>query len=580
MTMENQAIHTDFRKVDDTMTVEEAVTLMKEIKVRLLVVQKEGRTVGVCDTASLFMHMDHRTRRIPISDRFATVKGMQPGDGPYTTISYVLFQGEGDEIMGWQDAASVENRMLKQGLSQDVWKLQTDLEAIVDSIYDEILVVDANGTILRVSNRSANNLWGVHLATVVGKNILDLEEKGWFKPSVTRKVIQDQRKISIVQQNRFGRKILAVGNPIFNETGQLERIVIASRDITEMTELKDELIHAKRLTEKYKKELDVLKNQRHADKTVIYKSWRMEEIMTQVERVALVESTVMIYGESGVGKELIAQAIHSGSPRNGKPFIKINCGAIPDHLLESELFGYEKGAFSGASSQGKQGLLELAHEGTLFLDEIGELPLNLQVKLLRAIQEKEIMKVGGTHPVAIDVRIIAATNKNLEEMVRTHQFREDLFYRLHVIPLHIPALRERIEDVEPLVHTFLERFNQKFGTTKYFSEDAMEMFQAYDWPGNVRQLQNVIERAMVVTAGNLITANDLSKIINNRSTRGQLPIQVNEIIPLKQAVEMTEAQLIQLAINQYKTITKVAQVLEVSQPTLSRRFQKLFKSQE
>lgn len=288
----------------------------------------------------------------------------------------------------------------------------------------------------------------------------------------------------------------------------------------------------------------------------------------------------MIYGESGVGKELIAQAIHSGSPRNGKPFIKINCGAIPDNLLESELFGYEKGAFSGASSQGKQGLLELAHEGTLFLDEIGELPLTLQVKLLRAIQEKEIMKVGGSSPIPIDIRIIAATNKNLEEMVRAHQFREDLYYRLHVIPLHIPALRERIEDVEPLVHAFLERFNQKFGTSKYFSEDAMEMLYAYDWPGNVRQLQNVIERIMVVTAGNLITANDLSKIISNRSANTQMPVQVNEIIPMKQAVEMAETQLIQLAFNQYETITKVAQVLEVSQPTLSRRVQKLLKNQE
>ncbi|MDF2683100.1 MAG: Fis family transcriptional regulator [Brevibacillus sp.] len=581
MTIENQAIHTDFRTVDETMTVEEAVTLIKESKVRLLVVQKEGKTIGVCDTNALFMMMDERTQKIPYSDQFATVTGADPTDGPYSAITYMLFLDEEDQIMGWQDAVSMENRMLKRGLSQDVWQLQTDLEAIVDSIYDEILVVDAQGIILRVSNRGANNLWGVHLATVVGKNILDLEEKGWFKPSVTRKVMNDQRKISIVQKNRFGRKILAVGNPIFNEAGNMERIVIASRDITEMTELKDELIHAKRLTEKYKQELDVLRNhQHHAEKTVIYKSWRMEEIMAQVERVSLVESTVIIYGESGVGKELIAQAIHSGSPRNGMPFIKINCGAIPDNLLESELFGYEKGAFSGASNQGKQGLLELAHEGTLFLDEIGELPLNLQVKLLRAIQEKEIMKVGGTQPIAIDVRIIAATNKNLEEMVRTHQFREDLYYRLHVIPLHIPALRERIEDVEPLVHTFLERFNHKFQTTKHFSEDAMEMFQAYDWPGNVRQLQNVIERAMVVTAGNLITANDLSKIISNRSANAQMPIQVHEIIPLKQAVEMAESQLIQLAINQYKTITKVAQVLEVSQPTLSRRFQKLFKNQD
>lgn len=579
MTMETmQTMNKDFIIVEHMIMVEEALSSMKDSMARLLVVQKENEILGVCDAHSLLLQLDNGMKPITYSKSFDLVKENVLLKGSCHTFCYYLIQNEQNKLIGWLDAPSIENLLLQRNVSQNVRELTTDLEAIVDSIYDEILVVDAQGTILRVSNRSTNNLWGVQLATVVGKNILDLEEKGWFKPSVTRKVIEDQRKISIVQQNRFGHKILAVGNPVFNKKKQLERIVIASRDITEMTDLKSELKQARLLTEKYKKEIDVLKNNKHHfEKGVIFKSERMEEVMMQVERVALVGSTVIIYGESGVGKELIANAIHNNSPRKNKPFVKINCGAIPENLLESELFGYEKGAFSGASLEGKKGLFELAHEGTIFLDEIAEMPVSLQVKLLRAIQEKEILKVGGTRSNPIDVRIITATNKNLEEMIQNNQFREDLYYRLHVIPVSVPALRERIEDVEPLVHAFLGKFNEKFSTTKHFSEDAIELMKAYHWPGNVRQLQNVVERAMVVTLGNLITANDLTKILSNRSVRDQLPVQVNSIVPLKQAVETTELQLIQLAIAEYKTITKVAEVLEVSQPTLSRRYQKLFR---
>jgi transcriptional regulator with PAS, ATPase and Fis domain len=300
----------------------------------------------------------------------------------------------------------------------------------------------------------------------------------------------------------------------------------------------------------------------------------MKNLMFEVDRVAQVESTVTIYGESGVGKELIAHSIHQLSPRAEKPFIRINCGSIPENLLESELFGYEKGAFTGALGNGKKGLFELANEGTLFLDEIGELPLNLQVKLLRAIQEREIMKIGGTRAIPINIRIIAATNKNLEEMVTAGTFREDLFYRIHVIPLFVPPLRERMDDIEHLVYHFLEYYNDRFSTKNHFSEDAMEMLKAHKWPGNIRQLQNVMERAMVITANQMITANDLVKILENRK-KSQNPVEVHSIIPLQHAVQDTEKQLLQLALSKYNTLTKVAEVLEVSQPTISRLYNKL-----
>jgi transcriptional regulator with PAS, ATPase and Fis domain len=355
----------------------------------------------------------------------------------------------------------------------------------------------------------------------------------------------------------------------------LERIVIASRDITEVSKLEKELEEAKTLKEQYRKEVDILRKVHKGNtKKIIYQSEKIKDLMFEVERVAQVESTVTIYGESGVGKELIAQSIHQLSPRAEKPFIRINCGSIPEHLLESELFGYEKGAFTGALNQGKKGLFELANEGTLFLGEIGELPLNLQVKLLRAIQEREIMKIGGSKPIPINIRIITATNKNLEEMVNEGTFREDLFYRIHVIPLIVPPLRERIEDIEHLVYHFLEYYNERFSTKKYFSEDAMELLKAYKWPGNIRQLQNVMERAMVITANQMITANDLVKILEN-GTKNTKPVEVHSIIPLNHAVLETEKQLLQLVLSKYKTLTKAAEVLEVSQPTISRLYNKL-----
>jgi|SRR5579875_871188 len=565
----------DFAILDDSCTVKESLHVMIQSKARLMVIKKGNRFVGICDSYQLLLQADKPEQTLVYHTDFRMAKEQELKNISIDDVSYVLIVNGKEDLIGWIDQKTLEIHDVKQTYSEDLRAITTDLEAIVDSIYDEVLVVDSLGKIIRVSNRSTLNLWGVNPQTVIGENILDLEEKGWFKPSVTRKVLEQKRKVSIVQHNRFGRKILAVGNPIFNRKNELERIVIASRDITAVKKLEEELKEAKNLKEKYRKEVDILKKVHQGNrKQIIYQSEQMKNLMFEVEMVARVESTVTIYGESGVGKELIAHAIHQLSPRAEKPFIKINCGSIPENLLESELFGYEKGAFTGALSHGKKGLFELANEGTLFLDEIGEMPLNLQVKLLRAIQEREIMKIGASKPIPINIRIITATNKNLEEMTAAGTFREDLFYRIHVIPLFIPPLRERVEDIEPLVYHFLEYYHKKFLTKKHFSEDAMEMMKAYHWPGNIRQLQNVMERAMVVTAGQMITANDLVKILEKRK-ENQNPVEVHTIIPLHEAVLNTEKQLLQLALIKYKTLTKVAEVLEVSQPTISRLYKKL-----
>jgi PAS domain S-box-containing protein len=567
----------DFAILDEICTVKESLNVMIQCKARLIVIKKCDKFVGICDSYHLLLQADKPEQRLDYHTDFITAAEQDLGAIAIRDFSYALITNENGDLIGWIDKTTLEIYYLKQAYSENLRAVTTDLEAIVDSIYDEVLVVDNLGKIIRVSNRSTLNLWGVNPQTVIGENILELEEKGWFKPSVTRKVIEQKKKVSIVQHNRFGRKILAVGNPIFNRKKELERIVIASRDITDVKKLEAELEEAKTLKEQYRKEVDILKKVHQGNrKRIIYQSEQIKSLMFEVERVARVESTVTIYGESGVGKELFAHAIHQLSPRAEKPFIKINCGSIPENLLESELFGYEKGAFTGALSHGKKGLFELANEGTLFLDEIGEMPLNLQVKLLRAIQEREIMKIGASKAIPINIRIITATNKNLEEMVAAGTFREDLFYRIHVIPLFIPPLRERKEDIEPLVFHFLEYYNEKFLTKKHFSEDAMEMLKAYKWPGNIRQLQNVMERAMVVTADQMITANDLVKILEKRK-ESQNPVEVHTIIPLHHAVQNTEKQLLQLALLKYKTLTKVAEVLEVSQPTISRLYNKLKK---
>lgn len=567
----------DIVVLDAICNVKETLKVMIQCKARLMVIKNEDRFVGICDSYHLLLQADQPEQTLVYHTDFILAEEQDLSAISTHDFSYALIVHENGELSGWIDKKTWEMDSLKQTYFEDLRAVTTDLEAIVDSIYDEVLVVDSHGKIIRVSNRSTLNLWGVNPQSVIGENILDLEEKGWFKPSVTRKVIEQKKKVSIVQHNRFGRRILAVGNPIFNRKKELERIVIASRDITEVKKLEAELEEAKTLKEQYRKEVDILKKVQQGNrKRIIYQSEQIKSLMFEVERVARVESTVTIYGESGVGKELFAHAIHQLSPRAEKPFIKINCGSIPENLLESELFGYEKGAFTGALSNGKKGLFELANEGTLFLDEIGEMPLNLQVKLLRAIQEREIMKIGATKAIPINIRIITATNKNLEEMVVEGTFREDLFYRIHVIPLFIPPLRERMGDIEPLVYHFLEYYNEKFLTKKYFSEDAMEMLKAYKWPGNIRQLQNVIERAMVVTADQMITANDLVNILEKRK-KNHNPVEVHTIIPLNHAVQDTERQLLQLALLKYKTLTKVAEVLEVSQPTISRLYNKLKK---
>ncbi|MFT4415278.1 sigma 54-interacting transcriptional regulator [Fredinandcohnia humi] len=458
--------------------------------------------------------------------------------------------------------------------------LNNDLHAILSSMYDEILVVNAKGELIRFSDTEISQFWGVELKSLLGKNIIELEQKGLFSPSVTRLVLEQKKKISVVQETKSGKKILAVGKPVFDEQGELIRIIIASRDITETTKLKNELRHMREISDQYKRELDDMKTKDIFYKKLIYCSSKMEQIMTQVKKIADFSSTVLINGESGVGKEVIAQAIHQLGSRSKKPFLKLNCGAIPETLLESELFGYSKGAFTGADRNGKDGYFKQANGGVLFLDEIGEMPLHLQVKLLRVLQEQEVIPIGSTTPIKVDVQIVAATNKNLEKMVERREFREDLFYRLNVIPIHIPPLRDRPEDIPLLAFHFVQQMNERYNKNYHLTPDALNLLEVHSWPGNIRELQNMIERLVVSADDEAIDAEFVNRylVLGNDSKKSK-PI-VTRIIPLQEAIDSVEEQLIMLAMKQYKTTTKAAKALGISQSSVSRKYQKILAEQQ
>ena len=310
-------------------------------------------------------------------------------------------------------------------------------------------------------------------------------------------------------------------------------------------------------------------SKRSPDNYIITSS-KMQEVYQAALRVSKFNCTVLLTGESGVGKEVIAHEIHTNSNRNFFPYIKINCASIPEGLLESELFGYEKGAFTGANTNGKAGFFEIAQNGTLFLDEVGELPLQLQGKLLRVLQEQEIYRIGGTKPVKIDVRVITATNKDLESMVRQKLFRSDLFYRLNVFPIHIPPLRERKEDIIPLMQLYVDRYNKEFGVSKKLDSNMLDYFSGYDWPGNIREIQNIVQRLLINTGSNVIALEDLDGGISG----GKPSSSARSALDLKEKLAETEHKLLLEAKTRYRTSRKAAEALGISQSAYIKKLQK------
>lgn len=472
-------------------------------------------------------------------------------------------------VASFQDISQLET--LAHEL-ETVKKINEELEAIFNSSYDEIYVTDGEGLTVRV-NKACESYYNVKAEEIVGKHVAELEKKGLFSRSIALDVIKEKRRITSTQTTKSGKKLIVTGNPLIDEQGGITRVVMNSRDITELTNLRQRLEDTEKLITSYRSEIAQLRKERLTTNEIIARSPQMQEILEMVEKVAQVDSTILLEGESGVGKGIIASKIHQLSKRNNGPFIVINCGAIPENLLESELFGYDAGAFTGAKKEGKKGLIELAQGGTVFLDEVTEIPLNLQVKLLHVIQEKKLMRVGSNKYVDVDIRIIAASNRNIHELVREKKFREDLFYRLNVVPLMLPPLRHRNEDIEPLVLHFLDMFSDKYEINKRITPEAMEFLTSYNWPGNVRELENLVERLVVTSDSPVIDNNHLPDyVVNCQGIRSG--VFVLDVCSLKEATEEVERQLIQKAYEKYRNTYHMAEVLQVNQSTVVRKMQK------
>lgn len=453
-----------------------------------------------------------------------------------------------------------------------------ELEDILESSHDGLFITDGKGNILMV-NSAWERICGIHREFVLGKNAQDLVNSKYYTQSSVMAAIEARKKTSIMLEmtkgEKIGQKILATAIPIWDENGNIKRVVANIRDITEILYLKELLEKTQQLNQIYAAELEQMRFQQLSKNyDIIARSPDTKRVLEMAAQVAKVDSTVLITGESGAGKEVVANAIHRISHRCDGPLIKINCGAIPEALLESELFGYEAGAFTGARKQGKPGMFEMAKKGTLFLDEIGDISFNLQAKLLRALQDHEIVRIGGLKPISVDARIVAATNKHLKEMVKSGTFREDLYYRLNVVSIEIPPLRERKEDIPLLVLHFVEKINNKYRFTKKVSSEVIDNFTLYPWPGNIRELENVIERMLVMTEEEQIGSTHLPAYIRNQAYQSPDNVVVFENVPFKRAIERAERQLLEQALKKHGSTRKVAKALKINQSTVVRKIKK------
>jgi PAS domain S-box-containing protein len=458
-------------------------------------------------------------------------------------------------------------------LANDLFKTKESadkIKAIIESSYDGIYATDGQANTILV-NSAYEKITGLKASELVGRNMEDLVKEGYFDESVSLKVLEEKKAVTIPQTLKSGKNILVTGNPIFDENGDVKMVVTNVRDMTDLVELQQQLEEVKGMSMAYRDMLKSIQNSSIEDNDIIMVSEPMLHVQELISRVCRTNATVLIYGETGVGKDRVAEEIHKMSERSENGIlVKINCGAIPENLLESELFGYDRGAFTGARREGKTGLFEVANNGTLFLDEIETMPLILQSKLLRVLQNFEITRVGGTKPVKVDVRLICASNQDLKDLIEKKTFRADLYYRLNVIPIYIPPLRERRDDIPYLIHFFLSRYNKKHGKKKVLSREAMGMLLSYTWPGNVREVANVIERLVVITNRDYIVPNNLPKEVFEKSSSQIL----DDGVSLKSHLENVELSIIRKAVEKYGSARRAAPYLGVDATTLTRKLKK------
>lgn len=435
-----------------------------------------------------------------------------------------------------------------------------------------VYITDGQGNTLFLNDESCKT-GGLTREEVLGKNMKELEEMGFVENSASLKVLESGKSEEIIQNLGDGDKVYVTGMPLYHDD-DIDIVVCTERNITETLTLKELLKERDKESAKIKEEIEYLKKQNITMwGNMIAEDEATKELTEKALRIAKLDTTVLLTGESGTGKEVFANFIYQNSSRVGKPFVKVNCAAIPENLMESEFFGYEKGAFTGADKKGKVGLFEMANHGTLFLDEIGDIPIHMQSKLLRAIQEREIMHVGGDRSIPIDIRLITATNIDLKKAVARGDFRGDLYYRLNVMPIELAPLKGRKKDIKALATYFVKAFNKDYKLNKKISEEAIEVLQKFHWPGNIRELENIMERIMISFDGEIITKAQVERVLG-ATAESDVDLSTIEGKSMTQLLEDYERHILEEMMSKYKKASEVGRMLKMNKSTLSRRLNK------
>lgn len=447
-----------------------------------------------------------------------------------------------------------------------------ELSEILDCLKVGVYITDSNGDTLLLNEESCKT-GGLHREDVLGKNMRELEKIGFVENSVSLRTLNSGKEEEIIQNLGDGGSVYVTGMPLFCD-GKIELVISTERNITETLTLKKLLQETNESNVKIKQEVEYLKMQNIVMwGNLIAEDDSSKELVEKALRLAKVDATVLLMGPSGTGKEVFANFIYKNSQREKKPFIKVNCAAIPENLMESELFGYEGGAFTGADKHGKMGIFEMANQGTIFLDEIGEIPLHLQSKLLRVLQEREIMRVGSTKVVPLNIRLIAATNKDLKQAVSDGSFRGDLYYRLSVMPIELLPLAGREKDIRAMAISFLNKFNKEYRIAKTITDESIEALQKYDWPGNIRELENVIERMIISFDGDTITKFQVNSLLYS-SNDFQNSVSIQEGMTYENMLDDYEKQMLGALLEKYGTASEISRAFHINKSTLSRRLTK------
>lgn len=560
----NDVLSIQFIKVKSYCTLDEAIEkMLEENLAEVFVVTEDDHLMGVLtlkDISDIKLKHDDTSKAVKefINENFVAINGFTP----LARCRDIMLKKrigrlpviDEDKIIG-----VIRSTEIRDNFYMKMEEFSLQLKNIINSIHEAVCVVDHNGDVV-VWNKNAEKLYGVASDDIVGNS---LEE--FFPEAILLKTLKTREKVdNLYHEPRKGSHVAISASPIYVDD-EFIGAVSSERDITEVRKLSSQLQKATDTLKFLEGEVQRISSDGFGK--IIGKSLKMVKSIEVAKQVARTEASILITGESGTGKEVFARAIHDHSGRKGL-FVPVNCSAIPNELFESEFFGYEAGAFTGASKKGKLGIFELANNGTVFLDEIADLPMHMQAKLLRVLQEKEIKRVGGEKTHSINVRIISATNKDLNQMVNVESFREDLFYRLNVVGLGLPPIRDRQEDVDLFIHNFFKELCAQNGKAiPQFEDGVLETLKAYKWKGNVRELKNTVEHMVVLSTNNIVTKNNVPAYIMDAVEQQQL--KTYEGNDLSRAVEELERGMIEKALKTTgNNKAKTAKLLNIKRSTL------------